>query len=70
MLCLELGQDAVNAVINADSLDVSMLTVSLHARSYELCHVCAALTRALAAGRRDEFWVGRPILPRLTQEAA
>jgi len=69
VLCLELGQDAVNAVMDADSLGFPLCTVSLPAVLYEMCHVCAALTRALAAMPRDEFWVGRPILPRVTQEA-
>jgi len=56
--------------MDADSIDVPMLTVSLRAVLYELGNVCAALTRALAAMPRDEFWVGRPILPRVTQEAS
>jgi len=69
VLCLELGQDAVNAVMDADPLDVPRCTESVHAVLYELGNVCAALARSRAALRRAQFCVGRPMSPS-TQEAS
>ena len=69
VLCLELGQDAVNAVMDADPLDVPRCTESLHAVLYEMRHVCAALARSRAALRRAQFCVGGPMSPS-THEAS